>query len=49
MDEQNKFTEFVKHIDKLKFAVQKSLDETQMLFDSLYRIFINTFYWYTLF
>jgi type I restriction enzyme S subunit len=35
MDEQNKFTEFVKHIDKLKFAVQKSLDETQMLFDSL--------------
>ncbi len=32
---QNEFAEFAEHIDKLKFAVQKSLDETQMLFDSL--------------
>jgi len=32
---QNSFAEFAEHIDKLKFAVQKSLDETQMLFDSL--------------
>lgn len=32
---QNEFVEFVKHVDKLKFEVQKSLDETQTLFDSL--------------
>lgn len=32
---QNKFIEFVQHIDKLKFEVQKSLNETQQLFDSL--------------
>jgi len=33
--EQNNFSIFVKQVDKLKFAVQKSLDETQTLFDSL--------------
>src|SRR5690554_6069464 len=32
---QNEFAKFVQQIDKLKFAVQKSLDETKMLFDSL--------------
>jgi type I restriction enzyme S subunit len=32
---QNKFAEFVQHVDKLKSEVQKSLDETQTLFDSL--------------
>ncbi|MBD5471099.1 MAG: restriction endonuclease subunit S [Lachnospiraceae bacterium] len=32
---QNQFATFVHQVDKLKVAVQKSLDETQMLFDSL--------------
>lgn len=32
---QNEFADFVKLIDKLKFTVQKSLDETQTLMDSL--------------
>ncbi len=32
---QNQFAEFVKQIDKSKFAVQKSLEKTQLLFDSL--------------
>ena len=32
---QNKFADFVKATDKSKVAVQKALDETQMLFDSL--------------
>ena len=32
---QHKFATFVAQIDKSKFAIQKSLDETQMLFDSL--------------
>jgi len=32
---QTQFTKFVEQVDKLKFAVQKSLDETQQLFDSL--------------
>jgi len=35
LDLQNEFVVFAKQIDKLKFAVQKSLDETQTLFDSL--------------
>lgn len=34
-DEQIKFSDFAKQIDKLKSKVQKSLDETQLLFDSL--------------
>ena len=33
--EQKIFAEFVKQVDKSKVAVQKSLDETQKLFDSL--------------
>lgn len=32
---QNQFADFVKQVDKSKVAVQKSLDETQQLFDSL--------------
>ncbi len=32
---QEHFLEFAQQVDKLKFAVQKSLDETQTLFDSL--------------
>ena len=32
---QNQFADFVKQIDKSKVAVQKALDETKMLFDSL--------------
>lgn len=32
---QNEFAEFVHQVDKLKAAVQKSLDETQLLFESL--------------
>jgi type I restriction enzyme S subunit len=33
--EQNNFALLVEQVDKLKFEVQKSLDETQKLFDSL--------------
>ena len=32
---QNQFADFVNQINKSKVAVQKSLDETQLLFDSL--------------
>lgn len=32
---QNKFASFVQQVDKSKVAIQKSLDETQTLFDSL--------------
>ena len=32
---QNEFAKFVQQVDKLKFEVQKSLDESQILFDSL--------------
>ena len=35
LEMQNEFTEFVKQVDKSKSAVQKSLDEAQLLFDSL--------------
>ena len=35
MELQNEFAEFVKQVDKSKVVVQKSLNETQMLFDSL--------------
>ena len=35
LDLQNEFANFVKQVDKSKVAVQKSLDETQKLFDSL--------------
>ena len=32
---QNQFADFVNQVDKLKLQVKKSLDETQVLFDSL--------------
>lgn len=35
MQLQNEFVKFVNQIEKLKFTVQKSLEETQTLFDSL--------------
>ena len=35
LDKQNEFANFVQQVDKSKVAVQKSLDETQRLFDSL--------------
>ena len=35
MDKQRTFYDFVHQVDKSKVAVQKALDETQMLFDSL--------------
>ena len=35
MEKQNQFADFVKQVDKSKVAVQKSLDEAQLLFDSL--------------
>lgn len=35
MDTQNQFAVFVEQTDKSKAAIQKALDETQMLFDSL--------------
>jgi len=34
-EEQTKFSDFIKQVDKLKVSIQKSLDETQTLFDSL--------------
>ena len=34
-NEQNAFADFVHRIDKLRFVIQKSLDETQTLFNSL--------------
>ncbi|MBR2142258.1 restriction endonuclease subunit S [Anaerovibrio sp.] len=35
MEEQKEFADFVHRVDKSKFAVQKALDETQTLFNSL--------------
>ena len=35
IDLQNQFADFVHQVDKSKVAIQKSLDETQLLFDSL--------------
>lgn len=35
LDEQNAFVDFIKQTDKSKVAVQKALDEAQLLFDSL--------------
>ena len=32
---QNQFADFVKQVDKSKVAVQKALEKTQLLFDSL--------------
>ena len=35
LDMQNQFADFVQQVDKSKLAVQKSLEKTQLLFDSL--------------
>jgi len=35
IEQQDKFVTFVQHTDKLKAEVQKSLDETEILFNSL--------------
>ena len=35
IEKQKEFYDFVKQVDKSKVAVQKALDETQLLFDSL--------------
>lgn len=35
IEQQNQFAEFAKQVDKSKVAVQKALDETQLLFNSL--------------
>lgn len=35
MELQNQFADFVNQVDKSKVAIQKALDETQLLFDSL--------------
>lgn len=35
MELQKEFVAFVEQVDKSKVAVQKALDETQTLFDSL--------------
>ena len=38
---QSEFSDFVNQVDKSKVAVQKALDETQMLFDSLMQEYFN--------
>ena len=35
LDLQNEFADFVRQTDKSKLAIQKELDKTQLLFDSL--------------
>ena len=35
LDDQNAFVDFIKQTDKSKVAIQKALDETQVLFESL--------------
>ena len=35
LDKQNEFVYFIEKVDRLKVNIQKSLDETQVLFDSL--------------
>ena len=35
IDLQNQFAAFVQQVNKSKFEVQKSLEKTQLLFDSL--------------
>ena len=41
VEQQIEFEIFVKQVDKSKVAVQKALDETQMLFDSLMQEYFN--------
>lgn len=35
IEKQEKFSAFIKQVDKQKFVIQKSLEETQLLFDAL--------------
>lgn len=35
IEKQREFYSFVKKVDKSKAAIQKSIDETQLLYDSL--------------
>ena len=35
MEKQKAYVQFAKQVDKSKVAVQKALDEAQLLFDSL--------------
>ena len=41
LDEQNNFASFVKQVNKSKYAVQKALDKTQLLFDGLMQKYIE--------
>ena len=41
LEEQKSFVEFAEQLDKSKVAVQKALDETQILFDSLMQKFFG--------
>ena len=45
IDRQKEFSSFVKQITKLKLSIQKSLDETQLLFDSLMQKFFESSFW----
>ncbi|MEG0367830.1 MAG: restriction endonuclease subunit S, partial [Coprobacillus sp.] len=38
---QNKFADFVQQVDKSKFAIQKSLDETQLLYNALMQAYFD--------
>lgn len=42
MDKQSAFVEFVEQVDKSKAAIQKALDEAQLLFDSLMQNYFGT-------
>ena len=41
LNEQKAFADFVRQVDKSKVVVQKALDETQLLFDSLMHIYFG--------
>ena len=41
LEQQIRFSEFVEQVDKSKVLIQKSLDETQLLFDSLMQKFFG--------
>ena len=41
IDLQEEFVQFVQQVDKSKVAIQKSLDETQLLFDSLMQAYFG--------
>lgn len=41
IEEQNQFEKFVNQIDKSKVAIQKALDKTQLLFDSLMQTYFD--------